>query len=261
MAPLSYWHDSLEAERRPAAAAAAGRETPTSTSPSSAPASRASGPRTTCCGPTRSLRVDGASSARSAGFGASGRNGGWCVGDRPRRCRRWRRRPAATPPSRWSTRCTTPWTRSATSVEREGIDCGFAKGGAIRLATGRQQLRSSRAPPRGPGPRTASATTTRCSRPRETAEIVRRRGRPRRHVHAARRRAAPRSPRAGTGRWPSSGSAASCTREPRRRRSSRAGCRTDHGTVRAPRWSCGPPRPTRPASRATSGPCSRWGTS
>ena len=75
-----------------------------------------------------------------AGFGASGRNGGWCSA----LVRHVRRR--AGPPARASTRCrrcAAPCRRRSTfvgaSAASEGIDCHFAKGGSVDLVRSEAQ--------------------------------------------------------------------------------------------------------------------------
>lgn len=75
-----------------------------------------------------------------AGFGASGRNGGWCVGDQaaPLPVLERDRGPGA------AERMVREMHRSVDEVgavvAREGIDCGYAKGGALYLASNRAQL-------------------------------------------------------------------------------------------------------------------------
>ena len=98
----------------------------TSTSPSSAPGSPGSGPPTTCAEADPTLRI-AVLEAEIAGFGASGRNGGWCsalfpavAGTRWPRRRRPRRRPRA---------CTAAMHATVDEVGRvaaaEGIDAAL----------------------------------------------------------------------------------------------------------------------------------------
>jgi len=79
--------------------------------------------------------------AHTAGFGASGRNGGWCVGDQ-----------AAAPGALDGAHGAGAAARMIRAVQAsvdevgrvaraERIDCGFAKGGALYLASARAQLR------------------------------------------------------------------------------------------------------------------------
>ena len=76
-----------------------------------------------------------------AGFGASGRNGGWCVGDQGAPfgpLERDRGRDAVIAMVRELHHTVDEVGRV---VEQEGIDCGFAKGGALYAASNRAQLR------------------------------------------------------------------------------------------------------------------------
>ena len=82
--------------------------------------------------------------ARYAGFGASGRNGGWVLGE------------LAGPPRRWIARAGRDGARAMTTaiqatvdevgavVEREGIECDFLKGGTLTLARSQPQLQRLR---------------------------------------------------------------------------------------------------------------------
>jgi len=69
-----------------------------------------------------------------AGFGASGRNGGWCsalfAASKAKVARAGGRDGAMA----LQRRCTRPWTRSAGWPAAEGIDCHYAKGGTVVLA-------------------------------------------------------------------------------------------------------------------------------
>ena len=112
-------------------------------SPSSAPASPGCGPRTTCCAPTRAPRG-----------GARARDGRLrCVGAQRRLVRRRPVRPAR--PSSSGRRARTRRARHGSGdaatgrrgrrvVADEDIDCGFAKGGALYVATNPSQLRRVR---------------------------------------------------------------------------------------------------------------------
>jgi glycine/D-amino acid oxidase-like deaminating enzyme len=83
--------------------------------------------------------------AATCGFGASGRNGGWCSGLFPvpvaKLARRYGRE-----------RAVAQYRALAATVDEvgrvaaaEGIDCGYAKGGTLSLARSRAQLRRARA--------------------------------------------------------------------------------------------------------------------
>ena len=73
-----------------------------------------------------------------AGFGASGRNGGWCSALFPGRCRRWQPWPADVPGARPRSPSTARCAQSVEEVARaaalEGIDAHVARGGTITLA-------------------------------------------------------------------------------------------------------------------------------
>lgn len=79
------------------------------------------------------------------GFGASGRNGGWCVGELAAGLDRLA---AASDPAR-ALRLVRAMFDAVDEVGRvsvaEGIDCGFAKGGTIRVARNQAQLARQRA--------------------------------------------------------------------------------------------------------------------
>ena len=80
----------------------------------------------------------------TAGFGASGRNGGWCVGDQAAPLPLLEKaagRDAAIAMARELHRTVD---EVGAVVDAEGIDCGFAKGGAIYLASSPAQLRRLR---------------------------------------------------------------------------------------------------------------------
>ena len=176
VAPLSYWHDSLEGRTTTGVRVRRCRETPTSTSPSSALGSRASGPRTPLAG--RPEPSGDAHRARSqAGFGASGRNGGWCVGD-----------PAAPLPALEKVAGREAAIAMAHELHRTVDEVGIVsgtRGDRLRLrqggrdparAPGRQQLARLEHLHRVQSPVVASATTTRMLTPSATAEIVRAEG-------------------------------------------------------------------------------------
>lgn len=81
----------------------------------------------------------------TAGFGASGRNGGWCVGDQAGALavlEKERGRDAVTAMVREMHRTVD---EVGEVVARESIDCGWAKGGAVYLASTRPQLRHLKA--------------------------------------------------------------------------------------------------------------------
>ncbi len=192
--------------------------------------------------------------AETAGFGASGRNGGWCSALFPASLDTLARLPGRARPRPWpsTARCARPSTRWAGSPT-EGIDAHLAKGGTIALArTGPQWRRARaevadaraqglrddlRAPRRGrdrvpaAGTRVRGATyTPDCAAihparlVRGLADAVERRGvRILEHTRVARDRARP------------------------RRDGRRHAC--------APRWSCGRPRATPPA---WPGSVARW---
>ena len=125
-----------------------------------APGSPGCGPRTSCSGAIPTLRV-AVVEAEIAGFGASGRNGGWCsalFAGQPRRDRagpRPRRRGRAR-----SARCSRRSTRSAGCSTAEGIDAHFHKGGTLELATRPTARRRGCGPGSSRSDGGASATTT-----------------------------------------------------------------------------------------------------
>ena len=139
------WHETA-ADRLDAAAAAA-RVTSTSTSRSSAPATPASGPRTTSPRPTRRCgsrcsRPRSPASARPGATAAGARRS-----SRPR-CATLAALPgsAATARSPSTPRCAPPSTRSARVAAAEGIDAHFAQGRHDRRSPARgAQLARARA--------------------------------------------------------------------------------------------------------------------
>ena len=80
-----------------------------------------------------------------AGFGASGRNGGWCSALFPASLANWTGWAAGTPRSPCTGPCSRPSTRSARLAAAEGIDCHWAKGGTVQLARSAVQLERARA--------------------------------------------------------------------------------------------------------------------
>ncbi len=148
-----------------------------------------------------------------AGFGASGRNGGWCSALFPTDARPRRRTP----------RCAAPWTRCCGWPTAEGIDCHAAKGGTVVLVRSPAQLTRVR---REYGDAVLS--------PAEAADAPARHADPRRDVHPGLRGHPPRPAgprprrRGGAARRHASTSG-------RRRCRSRPGVvRTPRGSVRAP---------------------------
>jgi glycine/D-amino acid oxidase-like deaminating enzyme len=77
-----------------------------------------------------------------AGFGASGRNGGWCSGGFPLSLGELERRFGAGAASQVHREMIAAVDEVGDVAESEGIDCDYGKGGALRLARGRHQLRS-----------------------------------------------------------------------------------------------------------------------
>lgn len=79
------------------------------------------------------------------GFGASGRNGGWCIGDLAAGPDRQERVAGNDAARRLLTEVFDSVDEVGRVGEREGIDCRFAKGGTIRLARTTAQLERQRA--------------------------------------------------------------------------------------------------------------------
>ena len=79
-----------------------------------------------------------------AGFGASGRNGGWCVGDYGGPVARVERASGAGSVEAMAREMHRSVDEVGAVVAGAGIDCGFHKGGAIYLATNGGQLRRLR---------------------------------------------------------------------------------------------------------------------
>ena len=245
----SLWHHTA-GDRLDAAA----RRCPATSTPtwrSSAPATPACGPPTTCTSSTR--RCGSRSSKREiAGFGASGRNGGWCS--------------ALFPPASSGHRAARTGATRAVAMQRAMYAHGrrgrpgrrgrghrrhYAKGGTISLA---RNAAAARAAPdelvedeRGCGLRRGRL---RLLDGRGRARIARRDARARRAVHAALRRDPPGAARARARRAPSSARGVTIYEQHRAvELSDRHACVTDRGAGRAPRWSCAPPRATPPACR------------
>ena len=189
--------------------------------------------------------------AETAGFGASGRNGGWCsalfpasLGDRsralpgssPRRAR-WRSTGRCAPPS---TRCSR-WPTPRASTPRPTR--------AARSSLARSALPAAPRPRRGrrtPAPGVVARTTSRCSTRPRPAPGSTATGDARRHLHPRLRRDAPGAAGARAGPGRRAPRRADPRADPGRARSSRAG--PSPTTARsAPTWWCGRPRAT-PAS-------------
>ncbi|MEZ4522304.1 MAG: FAD-dependent oxidoreductase [Thermomicrobiales bacterium] len=77
-----------------------------------------------------------------AGFGASGRNGGWCSAGFPVSLGELERRFGAGAAGQVHREMAATVDEVGDIAEMEGIDCDYEKGGALRLARGRHQLRS-----------------------------------------------------------------------------------------------------------------------
>ena len=82
--------------------------------------------------------------AQYAGFGASGRNGGWVIGEIAGPARRWRRR-AGDPGARaMAAAIQGAVTEVGDAVAREGIECDFLRSGTLALACSEPQLQRLR---------------------------------------------------------------------------------------------------------------------
>jgi len=79
------------------------------------------------------------------GFGASGRNGGWCVGELASGVEAYARRRSLDSAVRLMRHVHAAVDEVARVVSAEGIDCGFAKGGWVRFARNRPQADRQRA--------------------------------------------------------------------------------------------------------------------
>ena len=105
-----------------------------------------------------------------AGFGASGRNGGWCVGDQAAPLAALERHaPGAAEAMVREMHASVDEVGAAAA--REGIDCGFAKGGALYIAMNAHQLRRLRHW-HTEHERFGLGDTYRLLSPRETTDIV-----------------------------------------------------------------------------------------
>ena len=78
--------------------------------------------------------------AEFAGFGASGRNGGWVVGALAGPARRWRERGGIAGAARMSGAIESSVHEVGVVVAREAIDCDFHVGGTLAVATSPPQL-------------------------------------------------------------------------------------------------------------------------
>ena len=76
-----------------------------------------------------------------AGFGASGRNGGWCLGFLPMDLERLARRAGHGPAMALQREMFRTVDEVGQAAGREGIDCHYHKGGTLQLATSPVQLR------------------------------------------------------------------------------------------------------------------------
>ncbi|GGL01034.1 NAD(P)/FAD-dependent oxidoreductase [Mangrovihabitans endophyticus] len=97
--------------------------------------------------------------AAYAGFGASGRNGGWCSGLFPVPTAVLVRRYGAGPAAAMVSTLNATVDEVGRVAAAEGIDCHFAKGGTITLARSPAQVRRARA---GPGFLDADAASAMC---------------------------------------------------------------------------------------------------
>ncbi len=166
-----------------------------------------------------------------AGFGASGRNGGWCSALLPMGSRRWPAGTGGTPRSPCRGRCSTPSTRWAGSPSGRASTATTPRAGTSRWPPRPSSCRGCGAARRGP--------PLRLRRRRPAVAGPGRGRRPGRGPTAARRRlhpatAPPSSPPGWREGWPtsSSGEGSRSTR-PRRSPRSSPGVRTGHGAVRA----------------------------
>ena len=74
------------------------------------------------------------------GFGASGRNGGWVVGELAAGVEKYARRSCLEDALRLTRAVFDAVDEVGRVADREGIDCGYAKGGVVRMARNRPQL-------------------------------------------------------------------------------------------------------------------------
>lgn len=82
--------------------------------------------------------------ARYAGFGASGRNGGWVLGELAGPRRRWQARGGSAGAEAMGAAIRGAVTEVGEVVSRERIDCDFHRGGTLALACNEAQLRRLR---------------------------------------------------------------------------------------------------------------------
>jgi glycine/D-amino acid oxidase-like deaminating enzyme len=85
--------------------------------------------------------------ARYAGFGASGRNGGWVVGALSGPTRRWRARGGAQGPGAMTAAIHGAVTEVGDVIARERIECDYHYGGTLAVATSPTQLKRLRDEP------------------------------------------------------------------------------------------------------------------
>jgi glycine/D-amino acid oxidase-like deaminating enzyme len=85
--------------------------------------------------------------AQYAGFGASGRNGGWVLGEIAGPARRWRRRGGDGGARAMAAAIQGAVTEVGDAVAREGIECDFHAGGTLALACSEPQLERLRREP------------------------------------------------------------------------------------------------------------------
>jgi glycine/D-amino acid oxidase-like deaminating enzyme len=78
--------------------------------------------------------------AQYAGFGASGRNGGWIVGELAGPTRRWHERGGASGAAAMATAITNTVHEVGDVIARERIDCDYRHGGTLAVATSPPQL-------------------------------------------------------------------------------------------------------------------------
>lgn len=78
------------------------------------------------------------------GFGASGRNGGWCIGELPASIERYAKRSDLESSLRLARAVFAAVDEVGRVTEAEGIDCRYAKGGTVRLARNKPQAQRQR---------------------------------------------------------------------------------------------------------------------
>ena len=168
MAPLSYWHDSLDPgdDLSPRSPLPGDREAEVVIVGAGFTGLWTAYYLLTAAPGLRVIVLE----AATAGFGASGRNGGWCVGDQYGPLDQLERvRPGGAHDTvREMQRAVDEVGRVAVA---EGIDCGFVKSGAIYVATNQWQLERVRALHRV-HEQHGLGDTYRLLSPRETTAIV-----------------------------------------------------------------------------------------